>query len=263
MARVHAIRIEPLTAEAFAPFGTVIDVRDRAPDYVAASGTQGWHVAFESGRPLVSLLRTPYQGLRFRTMERHFHVSQAFIPLGGEHAAVAVAPPSADRDGVPPLDDHPGVPARRLEGLRAPQGHVAQPRSLPAAPARHPLRDAHRSRDANGSDGGVRRGEAGCADAGGRSGARRTASPSSSCRSSRSENAFWRGIEPTRAQMTPSRNMASKTISTYCCRAASSTTPPRSRVPIVPLHASVPVRASKSRVSEMVRVGPETVSGGT
>ena len=107
MARPHRIRIEPLTAEAFAPFGRLIDVAARAPDSVAASGTQGWHVAFESGRPLVSLLRTPFQGLRFRTMERHFHVSQAFIPLGGEHAAVAVAPPG----------DDPGAP--RLETIRA------------------------------------------------------------------------------------------------------------------------------------------------
>jgi len=104
MARVHTIPIEPLTAAAFAPFGRVIDVGDRAPDYVGASGTEGWHVDFESGRPLVSLLRTPFLGLRFRTMERHFHVSQAFIPLGGEHAAVAVAPPSADRDSVPQLE---------------------------------------------------------------------------------------------------------------------------------------------------------------
>jgi ureidoglycolate lyase len=102
---VHRIPIEPLTAEAFAPFGRLIDVGTRAPDYVAASGTQGWHVDFESGRPLVSLLRTPFQGLQFKTMERHFHVSQAFIPLGGEHAAVAVAPPSDDPASVPALDE--------------------------------------------------------------------------------------------------------------------------------------------------------------
>jgi ureidoglycolate lyase len=135
MPRVHAIRIEPLTAEAFAPFGGIIDVGARAPDYVAASGTQGWHVAFESGRPLVSLLRTPYQGLRFRTMERHFQVSQAFIPLGGEHAAVAVAPPSADREGVPQLD---AIRAFLLDGSRGYVLHRGTWHSLDRFPLRPP-----------------------------------------------------------------------------------------------------------------------------
>jgi len=135
MARVHAIRIEPLTAEAFAPFGAVIEVGERAPDYVGASGTQGWHVAFESGRPLVSLLRTPYQGLRFRTMERHFHVSQAFIPLGGEHAAVAVAPPSADSEAVPRLD---AIRAFLLDGSQGYVLHKGTWHSLDRFPLRPP-----------------------------------------------------------------------------------------------------------------------------
>ena len=133
MARVHEIRIEPLTAEAFAPFGKVIDVEGRPPDYVAASGTQGWHVGFESGRPLVSLLRTPFQGLRFRTMERHFHVSQAFIPLGGEHAAVAVAPPS--EDAMPALD---AIRAFLLDGSKGYVLHRGTWHSLDRFPLRPP-----------------------------------------------------------------------------------------------------------------------------
>ncbi|HTO48099.1 MAG TPA: ureidoglycolate lyase [Burkholderiales bacterium] len=134
MARVHTIRIEPLTAEAFAPFGKLIDVDGRAPDYVAASGTQGWLVGFESGRPLVSLLRTPFQDLRFRTMERHFHVSQAFIPLGGEHAAVAVAPPSEDA-GIPPLD---AIRAFLLDGSKGYVLHRGTWHSLDRFPLRAP-----------------------------------------------------------------------------------------------------------------------------
>ncbi len=134
MPRVHTIPIEPLTAEAFAPFGALIDVRDGAPDYVGASGTEGWHVAFESGRPLVSLLRTPYQGLRFRTMERHFHVSQAFIPLGGEHAAVAVAPPSLSQ-GAPPLE---AIRAFLLDGSKGYVLHRGTWHSLDRFPLRPP-----------------------------------------------------------------------------------------------------------------------------
>jgi ureidoglycolate lyase len=135
MARVHRIRIEPLTAEAFAPFGRLIDVGDRAPDYVGASGTEGWHVAFESGRPLVSLLRTPFQGLRFKTMERHFHVSQAFIPLGGEHAAVAVAPRSDDAANVPKLDE---IRAFLLDGSKGYVLHRGTWHSLDRFPLRPP-----------------------------------------------------------------------------------------------------------------------------
>ena len=135
MPRAHAIQIEPLTAEAFAPFGRLIDVGNGAPDYVGASGTQGWHVAFESGRPLVSLLRTPFQGLRFRTMERHFHVSQAFIPLGGEHAVVAVAPPSADRGSVPELE---AIRAFLLDGSKGYVLHKGTWHSLDRFPLRPP-----------------------------------------------------------------------------------------------------------------------------
>jgi ureidoglycolate lyase len=135
MARVHRIQIEPLTPEAFAPFGTVIDVGHRPPDYVGTSGTEAWHMAFESGRPLVSLLRTPYQGLRFRTMERHFHVSQAFIPLGGEPAAVAVAPPSADLDAVPELE---AIRAFLLDGSKGYVLHRGTWHSLDRFPLRPP-----------------------------------------------------------------------------------------------------------------------------
>jgi len=95
MATVHPVKIESLTDEAFAPFGQLISPKDRAPDFETASGTRGWAVDFHSGRPLIMLLRTPYQGLRFTKLERHFNVTQTFLPLGGSQAAVAVAP--ADR----------------------------------------------------------------------------------------------------------------------------------------------------------------------
>ena len=65
MPRLHSVRIEPLTPEAFAPFGRLIATRDGPPDYRGASGTQGWHVAFESGQPLLSVLKTPFLGLQF------------------------------------------------------------------------------------------------------------------------------------------------------------------------------------------------------
>jgi ureidoglycolate lyase len=98
---VHEVRVEPLTEEAFAPFGQVISAKAHTPDFKTDSGTEGWAVDFRSGRPLVMLLRTVYQGLRFTKLERHFNVTQSFLPLGGAPAVVAVAPPSDERARVP------------------------------------------------------------------------------------------------------------------------------------------------------------------
>jgi ureidoglycolate hydrolase len=98
---VRQVRIEPLTDEAFAPFGQLVSAKDRPADFQTESGTQGWAVEFASGRPLVMLLKTRYQGLRFAKLERHFNVTQTFLPLGGSPAVVAVAPRSADRAAIP------------------------------------------------------------------------------------------------------------------------------------------------------------------
>jgi ureidoglycolate hydrolase len=115
MATVHALRVEPLTDEAFAPFGQVISAKDRRPDFETESGTEGWAVDFRAGRPLVMLLRTPYQGLRFSKLERHFGLTQTFLPLGGSPAVVAVAAPSEDRTAVPAPQD---IRAFLLDGTK-------------------------------------------------------------------------------------------------------------------------------------------------
>jgi ureidoglycolate hydrolase len=81
------------------------------------------------------VLRTPYLGLRFRTMERHFHVTQAFVPLGGEHAALAVAPPSAPEDRAPRLD---AIRAFLLDGTKGYVLHTGTWHSLDRFPLRAP-----------------------------------------------------------------------------------------------------------------------------
>jgi ureidoglycolate lyase len=68
-------------------------------------------------------------------MERHFHVSQAFIPLGGEHAAVAVAPPSDDPGSVPALDE---IRAFLLDGSKGYVLHKGTWHSLDRFPLRPP-----------------------------------------------------------------------------------------------------------------------------
>lgn len=134
MPPLHEVRIEPLTAAAFAPFGRLIAPRDGPADYQGASGTQGWHVPFASGKPLLSVLTTPYLGRRCTKMERHLHVSQAFVPLGGTPAALAVAAPTPDRSH-PRLGD---IRAFRLDGSCGYVLHVGTWHSLDRYPLAPP-----------------------------------------------------------------------------------------------------------------------------
>ena len=100
---VTRLSVEPLTEESFRPFGQLIGERTVAPDFRGEQGTLGWSIDWRGGRAKISYLRTPYQGLRFRKLERHLELTQAFIPMGGSRAVVAVAAPtdSRDRDAAP------------------------------------------------------------------------------------------------------------------------------------------------------------------
>jgi ureidoglycolate lyase len=91
---------EPLTAEAFAPFGRVIQASD---DAVKLDINQGHAVRYdrlaevdvadEGGVGVISLFRArPLDALVLRMFERHPLGSQSFVPLGGGPYLVAVAP---------------------------------------------------------------------------------------------------------------------------------------------------------------------------
>jgi len=90
----------PLTAEAFAPFGEVIEASDRARVMAINYGqTTRFHdlaridVADEGGYAIASLFRgKPLEPLVLKIVERHPLGSQAFVPLSGWPYLVAVAP---------------------------------------------------------------------------------------------------------------------------------------------------------------------------
>lgn len=94
----------PLTAEAFAPFGDVLDLRPQ-PDKVINQGMCGRHhdlanLDFGDGRAGISLFDAkpramPYE---FNLVERHPEGSQAFIPMSFVEFLVIVAP---DENGTP------------------------------------------------------------------------------------------------------------------------------------------------------------------
>lgn len=90
---------QPLTADAFAPFGDVVEAGARV-ETINRGTTQYFSdlarvdVTPESGRPRVSVYRvTPYRlPMSIAMLERHPLGSQLFMPLRGERFLVVVAP---------------------------------------------------------------------------------------------------------------------------------------------------------------------------
>lgn len=97
----RVLKPQPLTREAFGPFGDVIDT-DGASHYPINRGTiERFHDlasvdAGDGGRVLVSIVectRATAFPLPVTVLERHPLGSQAFIPLDGSVMYVVVAPP--------------------------------------------------------------------------------------------------------------------------------------------------------------------------
>ena len=92
------LRPEPLTAEAFAPFGDVIEVGPRAEAIPINYGQTTRfndlaHIDVEGGHAIVSIFRgRPLDPAHLKIFERHPLGSQSFTPLQGRPFLVAVAP---------------------------------------------------------------------------------------------------------------------------------------------------------------------------
>lgn len=111
---MRRLTLEPLTADAFAPFGDVIEV----------SGEFGRHYfsdALGNARPAVppSLSVTTKAPsalpLTLTAMERHEYSSQTFVPMDVSRWLVVVAPHG--RDGGPDIDGMRGFLARGDQGV--------------------------------------------------------------------------------------------------------------------------------------------------
>lgn len=91
----------PLTAEAFTPFGDVIEVSDRVrPLLINRGATLRYDdlaeidVTAEAGHPRIGIFRSTPLGrpIRIEVMERHPLASQTFYPLNARPYMVVVAP---------------------------------------------------------------------------------------------------------------------------------------------------------------------------
>lgn len=100
----ETIKLQPLTAEAFAPFGDVLETQGE-PDKLINKGMCGrYHdratLDFTDGRAGISLFKANLRSLPMplELVERHPEGSQAFLPLSNDPFVVVVAP---DVDGKP------------------------------------------------------------------------------------------------------------------------------------------------------------------
>ena len=97
---MRSLAIEPLTREAFAPFGDVIELDGARHFPINAGTTERYHdlatidVSDADGRVLVNVFRAqPFRlPIEIRMMERHPLGSQAFLPIGDAPYLVVVAP---------------------------------------------------------------------------------------------------------------------------------------------------------------------------
>jgi ureidoglycolate lyase len=111
---VVALPVQPLTAEAFAPFGTVMAA---LPDGVPF-GPADAPLDLSRGIPRFYVMRLETRGLAVRHITRHRRVTQALASVGGAPWMVAVAPPLD-------LDDPDAEPAwQDIRAFRVP-GDVA------------------------------------------------------------------------------------------------------------------------------------------
>ena len=103
LAKVHKLKVELMTAKAFEPFGEVMEASERP-----AHERRFFPINFEiEGKTTLDVIWQPYAGRTFRTLERHFSVTQTFVPLEGSPSVVAVAPPTDPNDpnDIPSPDD--------------------------------------------------------------------------------------------------------------------------------------------------------------
>jgi ureidoglycolate lyase len=99
------LKLEPLTKDAFAPFGDVVESEDRDWYFINNKMVKRYHdlcqvdTGEQGGRTLVSICEAQPNTfpMKVQMVERHAMSSQAFIPVDDNPFVVVVAPPGADK----------------------------------------------------------------------------------------------------------------------------------------------------------------------
>lgn len=104
---VKSLKIERLSKDAFAAFGTVIEAAGAVEIAINQGTTSRFHalcnvdVGTGGGQPIISLFRGTRRPdpIEIQLMERHPLGSQSFMPLSEHDWLVVVAPTNADNSG--------------------------------------------------------------------------------------------------------------------------------------------------------------------
>lgn len=107
----QALTVQPLTAEAFSPFGEVIEADPSTMRLINGGTTERFHALFspdvtgEGARVIVNIFRGQPRAFPYEIgmMERHPLGSQSFSPLSGRPFLVAVSPDEGGRPGRPQI----------------------------------------------------------------------------------------------------------------------------------------------------------------
>jgi ureidoglycolate lyase len=87
--RTICLEVQPLTREAFAPYGELISERG------------GVELDLDGGAASVVAQTVEARPLSFDFLGRHQRTEQVFVPLGGARSIIAVAASDADHDQLP------------------------------------------------------------------------------------------------------------------------------------------------------------------
>jgi ureidoglycolate lyase len=87
--RTIVLTVQPLTREAFTPYGELISERGHI------------ELDLDGGRASVCAQTNEAHPFEFDFLGRHLRTEQVFSPLGRDHSIIAVAPPSADGSALP------------------------------------------------------------------------------------------------------------------------------------------------------------------
>jgi ureidoglycolate lyase len=113
-ARVVDLVIEPVSAEAFAPYGALIEAAEDGKPF----GPDEAQLTLNRGTPRFYIMNLHRRPMAFRVITRHLQVTQCLASVGGKPWVIAVAPPDApdDVNGVPDISR---LRAFRVEGDQA------------------------------------------------------------------------------------------------------------------------------------------------
>jgi ureidoglycolate lyase len=92
------IPVERASHEGFAPFGQLIGEQSSPPVF-SGDGLRSWRLAYDIvGTTELMFIRYDYRPMVFSAIERHFNVTQCFVPLAGAGVVMVVAPRTDESD---------------------------------------------------------------------------------------------------------------------------------------------------------------------